>query len=598
MKLKKCKSERLISEKNLSKYLDNDQLEYIRGKKRVNWGVKSISKALFLRKKGKTTLDMVRTQIIPLPSLNTCNRRIKDIQFSPGILDFNLHLLEEKCKNLAPVQKNFTIGFDEIGIIPGYALDPSTKQHMGNVTLPEKENWANLSLVCVAMGFEPRVKQIVAYHFTDKTTTGDDMKEFIFLLIRRMESCCGIKVRAISFDLGTANRSLILKLGIKLNADNEIYYVDHPTREGEKVYLYADGTHASKNINQGIKNHGAKITREFRDDNNLSSLVCSFDEIKSVNTQDQKLSFPLAPKLKREVLFPTQFEKMDPKNAMNFHSAEVITSLDFKHKEKLNGKRLTTSFVLEQLNLLHSIITSNDGWRIDTQHNKEKYDTDIKFLKWMTNSFFKSITIGSARLVSIYGMRMSINTLINLSRDLLDEGIEEFKPSRLLTDAVENVFSTLRSLTPLPSAVQVSQSLRIMSISQMQFNPIDGVYSWDESDDSKFNFVEILQRCKPEKEKELEFAIVEYIVIAENIKWKELFVNKIDYNSFVCHVGTIIGQVIKKYDCSACKEWILEELNDEMSLIDGYELMALRYCFLDTHYHVPSLKIVQLCLNL
>lgn len=598
-KLKKIIKEKSSFEQKLSKYLSSDQIDCIKGKKIVKWSVKSISKALYLRKKGRQCLNMIIKQVIPLPSLSTCNRRIKEIQYAPGILYFNLDLLAEKCKNLTPQQRNFVIAFDEIAIIPGKCFDPSTKMHFGNVTLPESESQANMALVCIIMGLDKRIKQVVACHFTDKSTKGTSMNLFLSSLVCKAENICDIKIRALSFDMGTANRSMLNILGITLNLKNEICHIMHPNRQSEKLYLVCDPTHASKNINQGVKKYGAQISsQQFCDANNLSSRIASKDDVINILTSDESFNFPLAPHLNREVLFPNQFEKMNPKNATKFHSVEVSTAIQYVNADNLAGKVSSISFVLQNLNKLHYTMTSREAWRVDTVENLHKYESATRFLRWFADVFLKNVTLGSGRLTSVFGIKISINSYINLSRSLLfDEGVESFTPSRMLTDAIENVFSILRSLTPQPSAVQVLQSLRIMSISQLQFEPIDGVYNWDEKDKVTIDFVELLKRQNPKTTANSnEFNAG--IHLTQNYSWPLLFDSKLDFNSFVCFLSCLIGKIFKKIKCRECRDWIQASEIHDMKEFDGYELLSMRHLFDEKYFYVPSLDILQLGLNL
>lgn len=596
-KLKKMIKEKSILMSNLSKYLADDQIETLKGKKNVEWGAKTVSKALYLRKKGRQIFNFVRKQLIPLPSLTTCKRRVKDIHFKPGVIEFNLIMLAEKCKHLSPVERNFAIGFDEVAIIPGNSLDPSTKKYVGNVTLPPSDTPANFSLVCIAMGLVKRIKMVIAYEFTDKSITGQVMIDFLFSLLMRVEEICKIKIKVLCFDLGTANRSMISKLGITLNATNEIYYTSHPSRPDEKLFLCPDGNHASKNINQGFKNHGAKISKEMRDDFNLSSLTAKAEEIEKIYKADNSLDFPLAPMLNNEVLHPTQFEKMDPKNATKFHSPEVTTAIQYKNQSKLAGKKSTTAFILENFHKLHAILTSTTPWTLSSEESIKKYESDVEYLRWFAGYFLKHLTMGSARLVSLHGIKMTIYTLIEVSQDLFKEGASHVIPSRLLTNAIENVFSVLRSLTPQPSAVQVSQSLRVMSISQFQFNPISGVYDWDESEESSIDFVSLVKSWKRD-ETEVDECFNGVIHLTTNTHWNQLFSTKIDFNSFVCFMSAILSKIIQKLSCSDCKDWITEENIDDVRCTDGYELLVMRHSVIESCKIIPSQCFIQLGLNL
>lgn len=215
------------------------------------WTSKTISKALYLKAKGKSVLNAVRNNFAPLPCLKTLNTHIKHIKFQPGICDTNLKILLKKSENLSEPENYFYLAFDEISTIPGISKDPSTNLYMGSITLPHnKEILSDQLLLFVVMGLKSsRIKSNIAYHFTKKgVTTGEDLKKFIFEIVVRVENETNIQIKGLAFDLSALDCSMLKQFGIKFNIENSSYFITHPNRKDDVLLLSPDGTHKALKI--------------------------------------------------------------------------------------------------------------------------------------------------------------------------------------------------------------------------------------------------------------------------------------------------------------------------------------------------------------
>jgi hypothetical protein len=102
----------------------------------------------------------------PLPSIGFLNRKIKNLNFDSGILDdFILFLGKNVCK-MAPDDRRAGLFFDEMSLIPGHEVDPSTKLVLGRSSFPGDTAEATHALVIMVCGLKRRWKQVVAYYFT------------------------------------------------------------------------------------------------------------------------------------------------------------------------------------------------------------------------------------------------------------------------------------------------------------------------------------------------------------------------------------------------------------------------------------------------
>jgi hypothetical protein len=605
LKIKKALREKLDFEVQLSKYFEKDQIEIIRGKKKVKWSLKSIAKALYIRKRGKSVLDSVRRHIAPLPCLETLNKRFKNVKFTPGIIDTNLKILTKKCEKLSEPENYFYLGFDEMSIIPGKSKDPSTKMYIGGTTLPNRSDaLADQMILFQVMGLhgsQTRVKSNVGFHLTKKgITTGEDLKKFIIELVIKVENEAKIKIKGISFDLSALDCSMLKSFGVKFNMENKTYYAQHPNRKDDVLLLSPDGTHNSKNLNQHLKNKDIIISRSLQEEFDLHSNIASKKEVEKLFKNDLDNAFKLMPNVTDTVINTKHFAKMDPKNASKFHSPDVVSAINYTFIQK-SEKQNSTAFVLTCFHHYHRIITSTEGW---SKSNVSKYNDDIEFLDWFSDRFLPNIKIGTGNTKSVYGTRMGIYSIIYLSKLCFEKGFEVFIPSRLLTNPVENQFSILRDLTPKPSSVHVIQSLRIMSMCPFNFHPRRGVYKWDEEDTSSLSYIEVLKQIlSPPQSSDVEdvesIKILYFIDVPENITWIQIHQTEEKYSAFICHMSLLLNSILSKDFCRECSTWIEANQDHSYQRLQGYQLLHMRIQSDSTNYKcVPSIPFINMCLRL
>jgi hypothetical protein len=597
-KIKKLENYQQNFENRLSKFFGEDQMNYIRGKIKVQWLPETISKALLIKRKGKSVLQTVRDYIAPLPSLATCQRHISNIKFQPGILDTNIKFLKTKCEKLSLPDDFFFLVYDEMAIIPGNSQDPATKNYLGFVTLPESQNiLANQLLLFMVMGIGIRIKEMVAFHFTKSSVTkGEHLLEFIYKLICVVENEAKIKIKGISFDLGALNCSVIKQLGITFNLENNTYQVQHPNRLDDVLLLCPDGTHNSKNLNQGMKNKDILISKNMRGEFSLDSNKAKLKDVEKLFNNDTKRNFKIIPEVTNQVIHTAHFSKMDPRNAIKFHSQDVQTALKYSKKSNDNLQS-TTAFVLSALQRYHEIITSTEGWSLN---DPEKFNEDVKFLEWFSNYFLKNVTIGDGNKKSVFGTRMGIATNVHLAKECFENNMEKYIPARTLSNSIENKFSILRSFTPIPSAVQCVQTLRIMSLTPFQTRKIHGSYEWDENESRTLNYLEMIKNLNPDignDDIEDEISIKVLLPTPMNVTWDQVMKDEKEFDIFVCHISIWLNGIIEKIKCIDCHNWIIADKNHSLDRLKGYKLLALR-TGTSSYKFTPSLDLLDFLFKL
>lgn len=579
--------------------MTEDQLKMINGKKKVGWKNESIKKALLIKiHGGKRVLDLVRNTCFPLPSAETINRRIKDLEFSSGILLFNLEVLKAKCQYLDSTQRHFGIVFDEKAIVPGLELNNSTKQFVGNITMElpnhiKQQQLASHGLVFMAMGVDPRIKEIAAFEFTGSSTCPRAMKSYLFNLIIKIENICNISVDFISLDISPVNCSFLKECGISLSKNNQDYFIQHPNESNRKLFVKPDDIHNIKNMVSGIRKHRIKIAKCLVDRYNLSSSFACFSDINKVYTAQKTSNYKIAPKLTQIVLKPNHYEVMNEKNATQMFSSEVSHAIDLLNKT--NSKKNSMSFILETFQRFYQV-TCHSNWSVE---NLESYENDVAFLRFLIDDFFNNITFENAYLKSIQAAIMSIRSLISYSQHLFECGLKSIKPSRFLSNAIENLFSLTTAKVSKPSALQFQICLKSISIAGYEQNSVAGSsYSWDEqSEKSELDFLAMLQNTQLDNNQEDnshdildgnsdEIELIETITVPDEIDLDAFFNNDLEVIAFEREMLNLSRTYFGLIKCEVCKNMVLLE-NQFMSrvLFDFYK--ELEYIFTKLSLSVP-----------
>ncbi|KAH6944586.1 hypothetical protein HPB50_004109 [Hyalomma asiaticum] len=152
------------------------------------------------------------------------------------------------------------------------------------------------------------------------------------------------------------------------------------------------------------------------------------------------------------------------------------------------------------------------------------------------------------------GLLISTTVVLRLQELLLsDEGYEFFLTSRLLQDCLENLFSVVRLMKPVPSAYDLKCALRLVSVSQFLHTPRTASY---ELDDREY-LVDLLSQGKNNCiENELEEIDDSEILLIEALSSTEC--------SILFYLGGfILKGMLKSVKCVKCKEALLGTANDE-----------------------------------
>lgn len=556
----------------MKKFLTDEQVKMMNGNKKVKWDNESIKKALLIKiYGGKRTLDLVRDKCVPLPSEVTINRRIKDLEFSSGVIHFNIEILKAKCENLTNEERHFGLVFDEKAIVPGLELNNNT-EHM-----QEQKQLASHGLVFMTMGVEPRIKQVVAFEFTGSSSCPRAMKVYIFDLIIKIENMANIFIDFLSLDISPVNCSFLKECGITLSKNSQEFFIVHPNDTQRKLYIKPDDVHNIKNMVSGIRKHRVKIAKCLVERFNLSSTYASFADIKKVHTAQKSSTYKFAPKLTQIVLKPTHYEIMREKNATRMFSADVSQAIDLLNEA--NHKKNSMSFLLETFQRFHEI-TCHANWSIE---NLEVYENDIAFLRFLIDDFFGNIAYENAYLKSVQAALMSIRSLISYSEYLFQCGLKTIKPSRLLSNAIENLFSLTTAKVSKPSALQFQMCLKSISIAGYELQAVSGSsYEWDEK--SETNGIDFLAMLQNQMQKSIlndsldDIEYIEILAVPEEIDYNIILKNNLEVAAFEKDMLSLSQSFVGTISCVDCRNLIILE-NNNLSLVILDFFKRLEYVF-------------------
>lgn len=133
----------------LKKMLTDDQIQALFTKNRSvrNWSNETIQRALKLQFTcGTTGYEELLQQGMPLPSLRTLRRKLKNLKFESGISNEMFEFLKFKASNFQNNDKECGLVMDEISITPQNIYDPSTQTMLGNITFPNQKGIATHAL--------------------------------------------------------------------------------------------------------------------------------------------------------------------------------------------------------------------------------------------------------------------------------------------------------------------------------------------------------------------------------------------------------------------------------------------------------------------
>lgn len=231
----------------------------------------------------------------------------------------------------------------------------------------------------------------------------------------------------------------------------------------------------------------------------------SISYVREVAQRDGTSDLKLAPHLKEKHLDPSHYEKMSVGSALaviNHSTGSAIRAL--VREGKMPPAATTTAWFLETVFRWFRLMTSRKMSLAMSEMDPEKHADAVDFLADVLD-LFKALTIGKPGAKPAWkpvqtGVLITTTAALALQNLYISEnGFRYLYLSRLTQDALENLFSVIRTKNPIPRPLQFKTALRTITLSQF-FQPCrTGNY---EMDDSQY-LAEFISKRKKEAESEV-----------------------------------------------------------------------------------------------
>lgn len=168
-------------------------------------------------------------------------------------------------------------------------------------------------------GIFTRWKIPVAYHFTPNNVNGALLKPIIEQLIQKAESI-GLYVHSVTSDMGPVNLAMWRAFGgiICHRNSKPKHYIPHPVDKTRKLFFIADAPHLLKNLKAALLNNRIiELPIKFLETHNLSYPVVKCEHVNELIDIQDNLQFKLIPKIRKQDMTCTTFNKMKVSKATN-----------------------------------------------------------------------------------------------------------------------------------------------------------------------------------------------------------------------------------------------------------------------------------------
>ena len=248
-----------------------------------------------------------------LPSPRLLRQRMERIQLLPGFHEMILGFLKEKLRGALASDRRVVISFDEMQLRAKLTYLRGEDRVEGFEdfgSFGRTGRFADHALVFMVRGISSRWKQPIGYFHSAGTTPASVLEQLLVACIRKARQA-NLEVISTVCDMGKANQELYKKrLGV--TEENPVFSVD-----GVPVVAMYDPPHLIKCIRNCLLRHDVHV-----DDS-----VMSWEHVKELYQMDRDRPVSVAPKLKKDHVFPGPFKKMKVKLATQALSRTVSAGL-------------------------------------------------------------------------------------------------------------------------------------------------------------------------------------------------------------------------------------------------------------------------------
>jgi hypothetical protein len=362
---------------------------------------------------------------------------------------------------------------DELSIKPGIQYDHSLLACIGRPTMrlsgdqDNSNELATHALAFMLAGVTKRWKQVVAYEFTGNSFSANEFHDKVASILKKCTEI-GLTVKVFISDMGGQNRALWRLWNINATKHgNVINFCANPSNEHEKLFVMPDPVHVFKNIASSLRSgHNFYLDQSIVEKYNLpSNVVCMTPIIKTFEL-DQSDVLKLCPHLKKNVLQPSHFEKMNVSLSVRLLSHDVAAAILFHiSRNNIDRSHGTTAWFLKIMQKWFKIMTARHYKFGLSHHNDDEWQDTINFL----NSFMditKKLNVGAWKPFQT-GLMLATQTALDFQQEYLQNyNFKYVLLGRLTQDALENLFSVVRRRRAVPDARDFKGALRLITLAQ------------------------------------------------------------------------------------------------------------------------------------
>jgi hypothetical protein len=421
------------------KYLSPIQVSFLNSQlqmsKRVSkgkrWAVCDKVLALRILFRSPQTFNLLRT-IFCLPS-QTClmlflSRVFADLQ--EGFSSRLFSMLKLRAEAMNPFDRNVSLVMDEMSLKQHLEYDRNSDivYGMNNGKL------LNQALVIMVRGLANKWKQPIAYFYNNSTVSTVNLAFLLRETISKVQET-GLHIRCIVCDQGSTNIAALRLLGFSKNSP----YFPNPSHD-KNIHVIFDPPHLVKSIRNNLRRH----------DININGEIVSWQHIQSLYNLDKINSVRLVPKLTDRHLDPGPLLSMKVKLATQVFSYQVASALNCCSKANLLPLSvIPTARFVERMDTIFDILNlyklSADKPACCALTSKGASISQLEgFQYWIKKWKFCGVR-SQANISCHWGLSVTIDSVLTLSRELFSEGFQFVCTSRFNQDCIENFFSIIRS---------------------------------------------------------------------------------------------------------------------------------------------------------
>ena len=417
--------------------------------------------------------DLSESGVLVLPSERVLRDYRNFFKPKPGFNQANVQKLTETTNQLFDVQRYVILSFDEMKIHSNLVFDKHSNELIGFLDLGDEDvnvatfdcpaSMATHVLAFMVRGVASDLKYILGYFSTTNVTSYQIMPLF-WKAVAILEVACNLWVCAAVSNGASPNRKFfVLHAGLMGENSNSdvVYRTINLFAPSRFIYFFSDAPHLLKTSRNCLYNSGiGKYTRLMW---NCNKYII-WEHISKLYYADLEHGLHLLPKLTLDHVKLTSFSKMKVNLAAQTLSNSVAVALRHHYPE---GDAEETAKFCEMINKFFDCLNV----RSTTEHSRKRNPSlapytavDDQRFEWLQNTFLKYLeewykatqtrpgTFTPDDRAKMFisqqtysGIKVSVNSIIEVAKFLISEGLEFVLSEKFCQDPLEEYFGHQRA---------------------------------------------------------------------------------------------------------------------------------------------------------